>query len=48
MYAPKINTYYMARLYKLKQIKKKPITQMVQEAIIEYLSKHDKYYEVKK
>lgn len=42
MYSPRIKDEQLRKLYQLKEVKKKPITQMVQEAIEEYLSKHDK------
>lgn len=48
MYSPKINSELLRKLYQLKQVKRKPITELVKEAIEEYLSKHDKYNEVKK
>ena len=39
MYSPKIDEKLIPELYKLKQITKKPMTKMVNEAIIQYLQK---------
>lgn len=42
MYSPRIKDEQLRKLYQLKQVSNKPITQMVQEAIEEYLIKYDK------
>ena len=39
MYSPKIDEQLIPRLYKLKQITKKPMTKMVNEAITQYLER---------
>jgi hypothetical protein len=49
MYSPKICREQLARLYKLKhsRTKKAPMTQMVREAIEEYLTKNENNQEIK-
>jgi len=44
MYSPKIDEKLIPELYKLKQITKQPMTQMVNEAIAEYLRKRKEGY----
>ncbi len=39
MYSPKINEELVKQLYKLKQQNRKPMTNMVNEAVTEYLIK---------
>ena len=39
MYSPKINEALIPELYKLKQITKKPMTKIVNEAITQYLER---------
>lgn len=39
MYSPKIKEALIPRLYRLKQKTKKPMTQIVNEAVTEYLQK---------
>jgi hypothetical protein len=39
MYSPKIAERLIPQLYRLKQTTKKPMTKMVNEAVIEYLEK---------
>ena len=39
MYSPKIAERLIPQLYRLKQTTKKPMTKMVNEAVIEYLQK---------
>jgi len=39
MYSPKIAEKLIPQLYRLKQTTKKPMTKMVNEAVIEYLEK---------
>lgn len=50
MYCPKIKPELVKRLYKLKDSEKKkvPMTQLVSEAIEEYLNKHENKTEAKK
>lgn len=37
MYSPKVKEELVRELYQLKQLNKKPMTNMVNEAVIEYL-----------
>jgi hypothetical protein len=39
MYSPKIDERLIPELYRLKQTTKKPMTKMVNEAVVEYLQK---------
>ena len=39
MYSPKIKEELVRKLYQLKQLNKKPMTNMVNEAVTEYLIK---------
>jgi hypothetical protein len=39
MYSPKVDEKLIPELYRLKQKTKKPMTQMVNEAVIEYLQR---------
>ena len=39
MYSPKINPQHVRALYRLKQIVKRPMTKLVNDAITEYLNK---------
>ena len=39
MYSPKVNEELVRELYQLKQLNKKPMTNMVNEAVTEYLCK---------
>jgi len=39
MYSPKINEKLISQLYNLKRLTKKPMTHLVNEAVIEYLQK---------
>ena len=39
MYSPKIDEKLIPELYRLKQTTKKPMTKMVNEAVVEYLQK---------
>lgn len=39
MYSPKIDAELVKRLYKLKEVKKIPLTEIVNEAVREYLLK---------
>ncbi len=39
MYSPKVNEELVRELYQLKQENKKPMTSMVNEAVVEYLAK---------
>jgi predicted transcriptional regulator len=39
MYSPKISETHVHSLYKLKQIEKRPMTKLVNEAISEFLSR---------
>ena len=41
-YSPKIKGDLVRRLYQLKQIEKRPMTRLVNEAVIEYLEKKEK------
>ncbi len=41
MYSPKINEKHIPALYRLGKKEKKPMTQLVNEAIAEYLAKED-------
>jgi len=47
MYSPKIKEELVRELYQLKQLNKKPMTNMVNEAVTEYLikqgDKHGRY-----
>jgi len=40
MYTPKIKEVYIHKLYQLKQVRKRPMTKLVNEAVREYLQKH--------
>ena len=39
MYSPKVDEELVRELYQLKQLNKKPMTNMVNEAVTEYLSR---------
>jgi len=39
MYSPKVKEELVRKLYQLKQVNKKPMTSMVNEAVTEYLIK---------
>lgn len=39
MYSPKVKEELVRKLYQLKQLNKKPMTNMVNEAVTEYLSR---------
>ena len=39
MYSPKVKEKLVRELYQLKQLNKKPMTSMVNEAVVEYLAK---------
>jgi len=41
-YSPQIKGDLIRRLYQLKQIEKRPMTRLVNEAVIEYLEKKEK------
>jgi hypothetical protein len=41
MYSPKVKEELVRKLYKLKQQNRKPMTSMVNEAVIEYLIKSE-------
>lgn len=41
MYSPKIDEDLVKRLYKLKESKKIPLTEIVNEAVREYLLRHE-------
>jgi len=41
-YSPQIKGDLVKRLYQLKQIEKRPMTRLVNEAVIEYLEKKEK------
>ena len=40
-YSPKINFDLVKKLYLLKQIEKKPMTKLVNEAVIQYLERRE-------
>jgi hypothetical protein len=40
MYSPKVTPDYIRALYRLKLIRKKPMTKLIDEAVKEYLLKH--------
>ena len=41
MYSPKVKEELVRKLYQLKQLNRKPMTNMVNEAVIEYLIKSE-------
>jgi hypothetical protein len=48
MYSPKIREDYIRQLYLLKQVDKRPTTQMVNEAIAQYLLNKQQYQQQRK
>lgn len=43
MYTPKIKEEYIYKLYQLKQVRKKPMTKLVNEAVRDYLHKNKSF-----
>jgi len=41
MYSPKVREYHVQKLYKLKQVCKKPMTKLLAEALQKYLEEQE-------